>query len=145
MLRRRGDYHGMEATVAYARLAPGSSGSDEVKLKQVYLTAAEPEKLSRFYEALGMSIRFVDPGKWVQFESEKTAFCVAGPSESVSDPGRNAVVVFEVENLEAAVACARDNGAKICGDVRDMGGHGRTAQFKDPEENLVQLFQSAGK
>src|SRR4051812_33566832 len=64
-----------------------------VKLKQVYLTAADPEALAAFYKALGLTVRFADQGKWIQFGSEKTAFCVASRPESVSDPSSNAVLV----------------------------------------------------
>lgn len=114
-----------------------------MKLKQVYLTAAEPEGLAEFYEALGLTVRFADAGKWIQFVGDKSAFCVAGLSESVSRPAQNAVLVFEVDDLEQAVAHAKDNGAEIFGEIRDMGGHGRIAQFKDPQRNTIQLFQAA--
>jgi len=114
-----------------------------VKLKQVYLTAVEPERLAEFYEALGLTIRFADPGKWIQFAGEKAAFCVAGPSESVSEQSRDAVLVFEVDNLEMALDRARAQGAELPGEVRDMGAHGRVAHVRDPQHNTIQLFQAA--
>jgi predicted enzyme related to lactoylglutathione lyase len=116
-----------------------------VKLKQVYLTAADPEALAAFYKALGLTVRFADQGKWIQFESEKTAFCVANPLESVSKPSSNAVLVFEVEDLELVLKAAREQGADVSGEIRDMGAHGRVAHFKDPQHNIVQLLQAARK
>lgn len=120
-------------------------GYDGVKLKQVYLTAADPEALAAFYKALGLTVRFADQGKWIQFESEKTAFCVASPLESVSKPSSNAVLVFEVEDLELVLKAAREQGADVSGEIRDMGAHGRVAHFKDPQHNIVQLLQAARK
>lgn len=114
-----------------------------MKLKQVYLTATEPERLAEFYEALGLPIRFADRGKWIQFVGEKTALCIASPAESASEQSRNAVLVFEVDDLEVAVERARAHGAEVLGEVRDMGAHGRVAHFKDPQQNTIQIFQAA--
>lgn len=116
-----------------------------MKLKQVYLTAADPEALAGFYKALGLTVRFADQGKWIQFEGEKTAFCVASSSESASNPSGNAVLVFEVEDLEPVLEAAREQGADVSGDIREMGAHGRVAHFKDPQHNIVQLLQAARK
>lgn len=113
-----------------------------MKLKHVYLTAPEPEALARFYEALGSTIRFADGGKWIQFVADKAAFCVASPAESASEQSRNAVVVFEVEDMDAALERARAQGAELIGEVRDMGAHGRVAHVKDPQCNSIQFFQA---
>jgi predicted enzyme related to lactoylglutathione lyase len=122
---------------------PCEIGSATVKLKHVYLTASEPEVLAGFYEALGMTIRFADRGRWVQFAGDKAALCVAGPAESVSEPSRNAVLVFEVDDLDIALERARAQGAEVFCEVRDMGAHGRVAHFRDPQHNTIQLFQAA--
>lgn len=116
-----------------------------MKLKQVYLTAADPEALAAFYKALGLAVRFADQGKWIQFEGEKTAFCLASASESASTPSGNAVLVFEVENLETALKAASEQGADVSDNIRDMGAHGRVAHFRDPQHNIVQLLQAARK
>lgn len=115
-----------------------------MKLKQVYLTAQRPEDLASFYEALGLTVRFADASKWIQFAGEKTAFCIAGPGESVSDHSRDAVLVFEVENLEEEMGRARDAGARVSEKIRDMGSHGRVARVTDPLGNVIQFF-SAGR
>lgn len=114
-----------------------------MKLKQVYLSAAHPEGLAKFYEAMGLTIRFADPGKWIQFAGEKTAFCIAGPSESVSDHSRDAVLVFEVEDLEEAIARALKAGAEAPGGIRDMGSHGRVARVQDPLGNVIQFYSAS--
>jgi predicted enzyme related to lactoylglutathione lyase len=113
-----------------------------VKLKQVYLTASRPEELADFYAACGCTLRFADKNKWIQFMGEKTAFCIASPSESAIEPSANAVLVFEVDDLDAATKCVTALGAEALGETRDMGAHGRVAQFRDPQKNTFQLFQA---
>lgn len=117
------------------------NGRTNLKLKQIYLTAIEPEGLATFYEALGLTIRFADAGKWVQFASDKSAFCIAGPGESISERARDAVLVFEVDDLSAAIARAQAAGGEAVGAIRDMGGHGRVAHVRDPRGNDIQFFQ----
>ena len=114
-----------------------------MKLKQVYLTADDPERLAAFYQSLGLKARFADPGKWIQFVSDAAAFCVAGPTESVSDQLQDAVLVFEVADLEAAMECAAAAGAHL-GAVRDMAAHGRAVKVRDPGGNVIQFYQAAG-
>lgn len=113
-----------------------------MKIKHIYLTARNPRKLAEFYERAGLSVRFADGERWIQFNSESAAFCIAGIEESIVKPSTNAVVVFEVEDLEASLEQAIKSGATISGSVRDMGGHGRVAEIHDPEDNAIQIFQS---
>jgi predicted enzyme related to lactoylglutathione lyase len=112
-----------------------------MKVKHVYVTAKEPERLATFYAKAGLSIRFADGERWVQFRSDGAAFCVAGVEESASTPSSNAVVVFEVERLEPIIERAVEAGATIIGSIRDMGSHGRVAQICDPERNVIQFFE----
>lgn len=112
-----------------------------MKLKQVYLTSSEPERLASFYEGLGLKMRFADPGKWIQFVSDPAAFCVASHAESVSEQFQDAVLVFDVENLEAAIDRAIGLGARVEA-IRDMGSHGRTVKVRDPSGNVIQFYQA---
>lgn len=113
-----------------------------MKIKHIYLTAKSPRKLAEFYDEIGLSVRFADGERWIQFKSESAAFCIASTEESMTNPSSNAVVVFEVEDLEAAVGQATKIGAIVTGPIRDMGGHGRVAELRDPEDNAIQMFQS---
>ncbi|PZA10460.1 glyoxalase/bleomycin resistance/dioxygenase family protein [Rhodopseudomonas palustris] len=114
-----------------------------MKLKQVYLTANDPKRLAEFYEGLGLKVRFADSDKWIQFVSDAAAFCVAGPTESVSEQLQDAVLVFDVDNLEAAMQRAAAAGARV-DTVRDMASHGRAVKVRDPGGNVIQFYQAAG-
>jgi predicted enzyme related to lactoylglutathione lyase len=114
-----------------------------MKIKHAYLTAANPEALAQFYREIGMPVRFADGQRWIQFATDGAAFCIAGPEESAVQPSSNAVVVFEVEGLEAALAKAVDAGGINIAGIRDMGSHGRAIQIRDPQNNLIQFFERA--
>jgi predicted enzyme related to lactoylglutathione lyase len=116
-----------------------------MKVRHVYLTASQPARLAEFYEKTGLSIRFADGERWIQFRTEGAAFCVSGLEESAAAASSNAVVVFEVEKLEPVLDRAVAAGATIISPARDMGSHGRLAQFRDPDNNIIQLFEAATK
>lgn len=117
-----------------------------MRVKQVYVASRQPDRLAEFYrKALGLTVQFADAGKWIQFKTEGAAFCIAGASETAVPPGDNAVVVFEVDDLDHALARFRDAAAPRVSPVRDMGAHGRVAIVEDTEGNVVQLYQRAAK
>jgi predicted enzyme related to lactoylglutathione lyase len=116
--------------------------NNSMKLKHVYLTSADPERLSEFYTNVGFDIRFSDPGRWIQFKTEGAAFCIASQEESTASAPANAIAVFEVTDLEAALATAGKAGALRIGEVREMGAHGRVGWIEDPDHNIVQFFES---
>ena len=53
-----------------------------------------------------------------------------------------ATVVFEVGDIAAMTDAIRAAGGDILGE-RDMADHGKTLTFRDPDGNLVQLYQRA--
>jgi predicted enzyme related to lactoylglutathione lyase len=116
-----------------------------MKIKHVYLTASQPARLAEFYEEIGLSIRFADGERWIQFRTEGAAFCVSGLGESAAAASSNAVVVLEVDKLEPVLDRAIAAGATIVAPARDMGSHGRVAQIRDPDNNVIQLFEAATK
>lgn len=91
----------------------------------------------------GLSIgkRVLVGDRWTQFVSEGSAFCIADQTESVVPPGSNSVVVFEVDDLDAAMKRAAEAGASVAGSIRDMGDHGRVAQVRDVENNVIQFLE----
>ena len=112
-----------------------------MKLRHVYLVVRDPEALASFYrEALGLEVAFSDPGRWVQFATEGSAFCLAGPDEGVEAEGQPLIPVFEVGDLESWEERVRAAGAVTRG-LRDMGDHGRVLTARDPSGNVFQLFE----
>ena len=116
-----------------------------MKVKHVYLSAQQPAALAEFYLKVGVPVRFADSNRWIQFQTEGAAFCIAGPGESASTTSKNAVVVFEVDDIAAMVKRAIEAGAVLIAPLRDMGDHGRVGQIRDPDGNVVQFYEAAKK
>lgn len=116
---------------------------DRMKIKQVYIATSSIDRLADFYGRLGLPVRFADGDRWVQFQTEGAAFCIAGACEAAVRPSSNAVIVFEVTDLETALETARAAGALSVSGIRDMGSHGRSAVIEDVERNVLQFYQRA--
>lgn len=114
----------------------------EVKrLRQVYIVADDVEAVARFYlETLGLQEQFRDGANWVQLSAGDISLAIASPAEGQGAPAGQPVPVFEVDDLEAALAAVTSGGGSA-GDVRDMGDHGRTALATDPSGARISFFQ----
>lgn len=98
----------------------------------------------RFYrDVLGLPLKFQDGSRWAQFDAGGASFAVSAAGEGPATAGAGAVVVFEVEDLEAALARLQARGVPVEGGPVDMGAHGRYLTLRDPSGNPVQLFQRA--
>lgn len=108
-----------------------------------YAATGDIETARDFYEGvLGLTPKFRDGDRWIQFATGDTAFALAAPDEA-PDGAAGVVLVFGVDDLDGAIARLTAAGTAV-GPVRDMGGHGRVASFRDPDGNRVQLF-AAGR
>jgi predicted enzyme related to lactoylglutathione lyase len=111
------------------------------KLRQVYVVAGDLEAQVRFYgETLGLETQFRDGDRWVQFAAGGVSFAVASAAEGQGAPPGTVVPVFEVEDLDLALA-ELSHGGHAVHPVRDMGAHGRTAVVLDPAGTRTMLFQ----
>jgi predicted enzyme related to lactoylglutathione lyase len=112
------------------------------KLQNAYYVVGDMDRAVAFYrDALGMKVKFQDGAKWAQFDAGGVNFSLSSPEEAAQG-ATGAVVIFEVEDLDAARSGVEQAGASVL-DTRDMGAHGRSLTFRDPDGNLVQLFQRA--
>lgn len=110
------------------------------KLQNIILPVKDTVVAERFYrEGLGFELRFRDTEKWTQMKAGSTNVALASPVET--PPGAvGPTPVFEVEDLDGTLAHLQLLGAQVV-EVRDMASHGRTAALRDPDGNLIQLFE----
>ena len=113
-------------------------------LQNVYVVAEDMDRAVAFYgEALGLELKFRDGDRWTQFRLGAGNFSLASPAEAGAGAGAaGAVPVFEVDDLDGAVARVAEGGGSVS-ERRDMGAHGRSANCADPAGNRFQLFQRA--
>jgi predicted enzyme related to lactoylglutathione lyase len=112
------------------------------RVQNAYYVVSDMERAVKFYrDALGLKVKFQDGAKWAQFDGGNASFSLSSPAESASAEG-GAVVVFEVDDLTAAVKQVEASGGTVTA-RRDMGSHGQTVTIRDPEGNILQLFGRA--
>lgn len=113
------------------------------KLQNAYYVTRDMERAVTFYrDVLGLSLSFQDGANWAQMKAGDVNFSLASPAEA-AEGATGAVVIFEVDDIEASKTALAAGGGVVL-DQRDMGDHGRALTFRDPDGNLVQLFQRAG-
>jgi predicted enzyme related to lactoylglutathione lyase len=121
-----------------------SAAMAEVDIQTVYFVAKDMTRLENFYEsALGMPIQFRDKNKWTQFRLQRSAFALSS-AEEAAQGAVGAVPVFQVagESQDEVRQKILSAGGQLLAQ-RDMGTHGVVATFKDPEENVFQVFSKS--
>jgi predicted enzyme related to lactoylglutathione lyase len=114
------------------------------KLQNAYYVIGDMDRAVAFYrDALGLGLKFQDGGRWAQFDAGGVNFSLSAPEEAAQGAAGGATVIFEVDDLEATRDRLAAHGATVL-ETRDMGAHGRSLTFRDPDGNVVQLFQRAG-
>ena len=116
----------------------------EIDMQSVYIVAKDMDRLAGFYaEALGMPVQFRDANKWTQFRLQRSAFALSS-AEEAAQGAVGAVPVFQVagetrNEVEEKILSA---GGQLIGQC-DMGSHGFVVTYKDPEENIFQVFSKS--
>ena len=113
------------------------------RLRQVFVVARDLERTIEFYQrTLGLELQFRDGERWVQFRAGDVSFALASTEEGQGARPGQPVPVFEVDDLDAALAELGVAEASP-GAVREMGTHGRSAMTVDPSGTRIMLFQRA--
>lgn len=112
------------------------------RLQNAYYVTADMDRAAAFYgDVLGLPTKFRDGMKWAQFDAGGVNFSLSSPEEAAAG-ATGAVVIFEVDDIDEMRRRLESAEASVL-DARDMGDHGRSLTFRDPDGNLVQLFQRA--
>lgn len=110
------------------------------RLQNVYVRAGDMAASRHFYEqVLGLTPKFADGERWVQYDAGGVNFAVGSPAE-FPEGAAGAVAVFEVPDLDSRQGELAGAGIRVVAS-RDMGEHGRTVTVVDPAGNYLQLFQ----
>ncbi len=116
------------------------------RIQNAYYVVANMERTVAFYRDLvGLTLGFQDGARWAQFDVGGAALAFSCAEEGAVAPGSGAVVTLEVDDLDATARALGNHGTAIVRPIRDMGPHGRTMAIRDPEGNVIQLYQRASK
>ena len=93
------------------------------RLQNVFVVAERPAELHAFYEsALGLTLKFRDKDRWIQYGVGTTSVALACREEALPATS-GLVMVFEVEDFAATEARVAASGGEVLG-VRHQGAHG---------------------
>lgn len=110
-----------------------------------WISVNDFDKAIQFYtEVVGLKlVEKNDQWSWAELQGEDGARLGIGKScaESGNIAGNNAVVCFNVENLDQSKAEMEKKGATCVGDVCEVPGHVRMQLFKDVDGNLFHVVQ----
>ncbi len=110
------------------------------KVTNVYYVVPDMNAALAFYrDTLGLAIKFQDGDKWTQFDVGGTQVALATPAPGQVDPGQNATVVLQVDDLTATRAQLAAQDIAVS-EIIGMGGHGSFFTCRDPAGNVVQFF-----
>ena len=97
-----------------------------------------------FYrDVLGLGLRTRMGEDWAEFDVAGTTVALHGTREGHAPPQGGATVVFEVDDLEGEMNALRGKGVAFEGEVNEVPGYGRFVSFRDPDGNLLQIFERA--
>jgi catechol 2,3-dioxygenase-like lactoylglutathione lyase family enzyme len=110
------------------------------RIGNVLYGAKDVDEAVRFYrDALGLTLKFQDGGRFAALDGDGTTFAIAGPEEDVT--GGEPAVSFKVDDVPAMTEKLTAAGARL---VRgpEEGPHEIRAVLRDPAGNPFVLYAS---
>ena len=114
------------------------------RLDLVFYWVTDLERAVSFYrDVLGLQLHRQESPSWAEFDAGGRRFALhsVGDGQPVRTGG--ATAVFEVDDLNRAMADLTERGVTFVHDG-DVEGYARFASFLDPDGNTVQIIEYAG-
>jgi catechol 2,3-dioxygenase-like lactoylglutathione lyase family enzyme len=108
-----------------------------------YWTKDMDASVAFYRDVLGLSLRTRAGEDWAEFDVAGTTVALHGMREGHPPPQGGATVVFEVDDLEGEMDALRGKNVTFDGDVAEVPGYGRFVSFRDPDGNILQIFERA--
>ena len=108
-----------------------------------YWTKDMDASVAFYRDTLGLPLRMQMGEDWAEFDVAGTTVALHGTREGHAPPQNGATVVFEVDDLEASMNALRAKDVAFEGEVAEVPGYGRFISFRDPDGNLLQIFERA--
>lgn len=111
------------------------------------LAAADAERAIKFYtEAFGWSFdKWENPGTpyWLIKTGEVTEMGIDGGMALKKDSLTDISNSIKVDSVDEVITKVLENGGILVSPKMDLGGMGAIAYIKDPEGNILSLFEEA--
>lgn len=106
-----------------------------------YWTKNMDAAIAFYQDVLGLGLVFRSGDDWAEFDVGGTTVALHGTREGVVPPQGGATVMFETADLDAAMTALRSRGAESEGEVTEVQGYGRFVSLRDPDGNVLQIFE----
>ncbi|HEX9711556.1 MAG TPA: VOC family protein [Actinomycetota bacterium] len=111
------------------------------RIHSTFYWAEQMDAAVAFYrDALGLEMRSRVGDDWAQFEIGGSTMALHG-TRGAPSPSAGATVVFEVEDLEAAMRQLGARGVAFDSEITEVPDSGRFVQLRDPAGNILQIYQ----
>ena len=108
----------------------------------VYYWTADMDRAAAFYsDVLGLPLVRRSGDAWAEFDGGPIRVALHGVHEGESVPRGGATAVFEVDDLDDAIAALGGRGVVFDQHVGEVEGFARFASFLDPDGNTLQLIE----
>jgi predicted enzyme related to lactoylglutathione lyase len=115
-------------------------------LDHVYYWTSDMDRAVKFYEdVLGLELRFREGSRWAEFEVGPARLALHGVPEGRGIEPGGGTAVFRVPDLDTARSTLEARGAEFDEHVGEVEGFARFASFRDPDGNVLQIIEYAGR
>ena len=108
-----------------------------------YWTMDMDQSVGFYRDVLGLSLRQRMGEDWAEFDVGGTTVALHGTREGHAPPQEGATIVFEVDDLDTTMNALRGRDVVFEGEVAEVPGYGRFVTFRDPDGNMLQIFERA--
>jgi catechol 2,3-dioxygenase-like lactoylglutathione lyase family enzyme len=113
-----------------------------VKLNQVTMPSTDVARAVDFYQRLGLVLIVRSLPKYARFMCPDGDATFSVHHHQALSTGEKPVVYFECENVDASVEDLKRKGIEFDSDPRDQPWLWREAYLRDPDGNLICLYNA---
>ena len=112
------------------------------KIYACWIYVSDLKQSIRFYQDIGLELKFVDGNAWAEFDLGETAFALLQrPAEKGAVQPAKTRIMFEVNDIEKIRQQLISLGVKLIGGVREEA-YGKLLTFEDPDGHWLEFFEN---
>lgn len=109
----------------------------------IWFNVSNLERSVKYYtEGLGFDLDYHDKEQRIAIVTTNTKDCCIGLAEAETVVPVTSSTVFEVEDIESAVAQLKERGIMFTGDIETIPDFVKLATFQDPDGHHFELSQT---
>jgi len=108
----------------------------------MYYVADMKKAVDYYKNAVGLTKITYESPEWTQFDlGDGTSLCLHLKGDDGKALSEGGVLITKVKNLKELVPALKEKGVEFCQDITEVHPNAYAADFKDPDGNVVSLFE----